>query len=266
MAKEILAGQHGSTPTPPVAARTTAPPIEKPPVVIELRQFRKLPVIIKAFQWFPELGEVGGVVYKVPAGQGVLDARPVVETLEGDHNVKSSDWIITGVKGEKYPCDDSIFRMTYEEAKETEVADPTKLPEVSERNITWLVVRFSNGDSFRIAAKFIARRMIELIPDTDYLKVMRMPLALVKFASENMGWNELTQVAQGFQSPQAPDRPIEWATAYKTVEIEPEPKPERITKPVPASENYKTAKQEDAEQAANPKKKTDDDDPEEWQD
>ena len=24
------------------------------------------------------------------------------------------DWIITGVKGEQYPCKDDIFRLTYE--------------------------------------------------------------------------------------------------------------------------------------------------------
>jgi hypothetical protein len=27
------------------------------------------------------------------------------------------DWIITGIKGEKYPCRDDIFRETYEEVK-----------------------------------------------------------------------------------------------------------------------------------------------------
>jgi hypothetical protein len=37
-----------------------------------------------------------------------------IDTLEGVMTAISGDWIITGVKGEKYPCKDDIFRMTYE--------------------------------------------------------------------------------------------------------------------------------------------------------
>lgn len=37
-----------------------------------------------------------------------------IGTLEGGHDVSTGDWIITGVKGEHYPCKDEIFRMTYE--------------------------------------------------------------------------------------------------------------------------------------------------------
>jgi hypothetical protein len=37
-----------------------------------------------------------------------------IETLEGRHEVTPGDWIITGVKGEKYPCKPDIFEETYE--------------------------------------------------------------------------------------------------------------------------------------------------------
>jgi hypothetical protein len=37
-----------------------------------------------------------------------------IETLEGGHTVCPGDWIITGVKGEHYPCKPDIFEMTYE--------------------------------------------------------------------------------------------------------------------------------------------------------
>ncbi|MEK7180312.1 MAG: hypothetical protein AAB706_02455 [Patescibacteria group bacterium] len=37
-----------------------------------------------------------------------------IDTLEGKHEVTIGDWIITGVKGEKYPCKPDIFEMTYE--------------------------------------------------------------------------------------------------------------------------------------------------------
>jgi hypothetical protein len=37
-----------------------------------------------------------------------------IDTLEGGHIVCPGDWIITGVKGEHYPCKPDIFSMTYE--------------------------------------------------------------------------------------------------------------------------------------------------------
>lgn len=38
----------------------------------------------------------------------------VIHTLEGEMRADIGDWIITGVKGEKYPCKPDIFEMTYE--------------------------------------------------------------------------------------------------------------------------------------------------------
>lgn len=39
-----------------------------------------------------------------------------IDTLEGGHIVCPGDWIITGVKGENYPCKSDIFEATYEPA------------------------------------------------------------------------------------------------------------------------------------------------------
>jgi hypothetical protein len=39
-----------------------------------------------------------------------------IDTLEGGHIVCPGDWIITGVKGEVYPCKPDIFDATYEPA------------------------------------------------------------------------------------------------------------------------------------------------------
>jgi hypothetical protein len=38
----------------------------------------------------------------------------VIHTLEGDMIASPGDWIITGVKGETYPCKPDIFEETYE--------------------------------------------------------------------------------------------------------------------------------------------------------
>lgn len=43
----------------------------------------------------------------------------VVQTLEGPLDVSHGDWIITGVKGEFYPCKPDIFEQTYEPVLET---------------------------------------------------------------------------------------------------------------------------------------------------
>lgn len=48
---------------------------------------------------------------------GQFRKKPVViDTLEQGHRVCPGDWIITGVKGDRYPCKPDIFAATYEPA------------------------------------------------------------------------------------------------------------------------------------------------------
>jgi len=85
-------------------------------------RFRKKPVVIEAEQFFPD---------RKPWPAGVLEemrradhesqrrgidtvTRYVVNTLEGENIASPGDWIITGVKGERYPCKPDIFAATYE--------------------------------------------------------------------------------------------------------------------------------------------------------
>ncbi len=99
-------------------------------------KFRKKPVVIEAERWNPEAKpacliidwpqDVRGTSYREVAEllgtSGCSKESPywqwsvmaVVDTKEGKHVASPGDWIITGVKGEKYPCKDDIFRMTYE--------------------------------------------------------------------------------------------------------------------------------------------------------
>ncbi len=44
--------------------------------------------------------------------------NPYIMTAEGELKVSEGDWIITGVKGERYPCKPDIFAMTYEAVTE----------------------------------------------------------------------------------------------------------------------------------------------------
>jgi len=95
-------------------------------------KFRKIPVVIEAFQMtearrssnvdWPEWlhkawqldRETAGALYPTEAGTG--DGTLSIGTLEGQHLVSWGDWIIQGVKGEIYPCKPDIFAMTYEPA------------------------------------------------------------------------------------------------------------------------------------------------------
>jgi hypothetical protein len=66
-----------------------------------MRRVRKRPVIVEAEQW---------------EGPESL----FIETLEGRMEARVGDWIITGIKGERYPCKPEIFEATYEILDESE--------------------------------------------------------------------------------------------------------------------------------------------------
>lgn len=116
--------------------------------------YRKKPVVIQAAQWFkngdhpedyakPREGLEGGVLrtwtgeearalgwegavvryYRRPDDDGEracehcgqrMHVHGWIDTKEGGHIVCPGDWIITGVKGERYPCKPDIFAATYE--------------------------------------------------------------------------------------------------------------------------------------------------------
>lgn len=85
-----------------------------------MSEWRKKPVVVEAFQWFPYLGEGAGVERDYAreglSSKGSGATFYMVRTLEGKHEVSEGDWIITGIKGERYPCKPDIFAATYEPA------------------------------------------------------------------------------------------------------------------------------------------------------
>ena len=113
-------------------------------------RFRKKPVVVEATQWFkngdhpaddvfrpfedtgkePTKPREGAVVRYFRRPEPAYDDEVLhdacgvrwhdhgwIDTLEGGHTVCPGDWVITGIKGERYPCKDEIFRMTYEPAE-----------------------------------------------------------------------------------------------------------------------------------------------------
>lgn len=64
---------------------------------IKKGKYKKIPVVVEAYKTDKEL---------------------LIKTLEGTMRAEIGDWIITGVKGERYPCKPEIFRKTYEAVEE----------------------------------------------------------------------------------------------------------------------------------------------------
>ncbi len=64
-------------------------------------RFRKRPIIVTAYQ---------------------TDRELIVQTLEGPLRAAPGDWIITGIRGEQYPCKPDIFEKLYEPVEEPDPA------------------------------------------------------------------------------------------------------------------------------------------------
>jgi hypothetical protein len=101
-------------------------------------KYRKKPIVIDAVPYAPEehiedgidtfvVGTVtdpallrtiesfyGKEVANDPTAQVQV---PYIQTLEGKLYISQTDFILTGVKGERYPCKKDIFEATYEPVK-----------------------------------------------------------------------------------------------------------------------------------------------------
>lgn len=92
-----------------------------------MTKYKKKPIIIEAIT-FDELVEYGrnnggNIVNGMPWSFNYMnlpishenDGCYLIPTLEGTMKFTKEDMLITGVKGEIYPCKKDIFYLTYEE-------------------------------------------------------------------------------------------------------------------------------------------------------
>lgn len=91
-------------------------------------QWRKKPVVISAMQWDGTIERFAAILHWADLNpdkdsgtwvEGWAEGgqhKLVVRTLEGTMTPKLNDWLIKGVKGEFYFCDQSIFDATYDKA------------------------------------------------------------------------------------------------------------------------------------------------------
>ena len=59
---------------------------------MKIFKVQKKPVIVEAYQ---------------------INKDMLIDTLEGKMRASKGDWVITGIRGEKYPCKPDIFKDTY---------------------------------------------------------------------------------------------------------------------------------------------------------
>ncbi len=63
----------------------------------QVKKYRKKPIIVEAY---------------------IATKEEHIKTLEGTMKADKGDYVITGVKGERYPCKPDVFKQTYEEVKQ----------------------------------------------------------------------------------------------------------------------------------------------------
>ena len=76
-------------------------------------KFQKRPVQIRAVQYVGADGDNEAANKLCRCHFDPASNQPHLHTLEGVMWVSPGDWIITGVKGERYPCKPDIFELTY---------------------------------------------------------------------------------------------------------------------------------------------------------
>lgn len=94
-----------------------------------MAKYRKKPVIVEAEPY--ELGMEDGFKCELKQCKIAPDSpfcfarstncehfKPYIQTLEGSLFISPGDYIITGVKGERYPCKPDVFEATYEPVEE----------------------------------------------------------------------------------------------------------------------------------------------------
>ena len=62
----------------------------------QVKKYRKKPIIVEAY---------------------IATKEEDIKTLEGTMKADKGDYVITGIRGERYPCKPDIFHETYEEVK-----------------------------------------------------------------------------------------------------------------------------------------------------
>jgi len=90
-------------------------------------KYRKKPIVIDAVPYSPNSGLEDGYVVdgqyihldpaSPPPSPLPSNYLPAIVTAEGAMIISPGDMVITGVKGERYPCKPDIFALSYDPAE-----------------------------------------------------------------------------------------------------------------------------------------------------
>lgn len=134
-------------------------------------KFRKKPVVIEAIT-FEEFVRFAKETTEEPHWhipyQGVNvtqenDECYIIPTLEGNHNFTPVDMLITGVKGEIYPCKKDIFEATYEAVEEAQLRKYREGSETPEPTFGEIAVGLSFNPSNLSDVDKVKRAFADLI-------------------------------------------------------------------------------------------------------
>lgn len=136
------------------------------------QKYRKKPVEIEAWEYtgFAEGDSGWDILHWIDAageqagghGQGPA-AELRIETLEGVMAARIGDFIIRGVKGEFYPCKDSIFRETYEAVSGDEPSTPVEINTPAVRQAISVAVHDEMAEEAAGLAPMVAGRVFVIL-------------------------------------------------------------------------------------------------------
>lgn len=87
-----------------------------------VQKARKKPVEVEVCQWTGDnieeimsfCGPKAHDIYQINLANMPTEYSLIIHTLEGNHRATIGDYIIKGVSGEFYPCNEDIFHKTYD--------------------------------------------------------------------------------------------------------------------------------------------------------
>jgi hypothetical protein len=150
-------------------------------------KYVKKPVIIEAVQWTGKnqqelIDFCGSENVEFEHLESINEYIPVIKTMEGNMDCKMFNFVIKGLKGEFYPCDEEIFHLTYDLIQEDEIfqADLSIAKEVPTKSL-------HNTDTNE-ATKNV--KDIKFWGDGNTFKLIS------KASSENEGWMKSTKAME----------------------------------------------------------------------
>jgi len=91
--------------------------VRKKPVIVEAYKYEKNKGLEDGWACIKDLHKDNSCLLFIPCVQ-CLYHKPYINTLEGKLYIDENDYIIVGIKGERYPIKPDIFFETYEIVEE----------------------------------------------------------------------------------------------------------------------------------------------------